>query len=85
MRTEAGLLNFSSNTIYTPSSLLKYKINELGFEYEAALGDHYHRTLYATGSRVNAAKGTSLGVSVYTNALTHRSNEILLGHNLMLD
>jgi hypothetical protein len=85
MRIEAALLNVSSNTIYTPSSLLKYKINELGFAYEAALGDHYHRTLYSTGSRINAAKGTSLGVSVYTTALTHWSNEVLLGHNLMLD
>jgi hypothetical protein len=85
MRTEAALLNFSSNTIYTPSSLLKYKINELGFEYEASLGDSYHRTLYGTGAHVNAAKGTPLGITVYTNALTHWSNDILVGHNLMLD
>jgi hypothetical protein len=85
MRTEAAILHLSPNTIYTPSALLKYKINELGFEYEASLGDTYHRTLYGTGAHVNASKGTSLGVSVYTTALTHWANNIAIGHNLMLD
>jgi hypothetical protein len=84
-RTEAELLYKSSNYQYLPAAILKNKITDLGFSYEPALGDLYHRALYGSGNIINSLKGTSSGVKSYTTALTHWTNEIVTGHNLMLD
>lgn len=84
-RTEANLLYKSSDYLYTPISLLKNKITDLGFSYEPALGDLYHRALYGAGNIINSVKGTTSGVESYTTALTHWTNEVITGSNLMLD
>jgi len=85
LRAQANLLNLTANPIYTPSTLLRYGVTDLGLTYEPALGDSYHRSLYGTGSIINANKGTKTGISAYTTALTHWSADITEGHNLMLD
>ena len=85
LRAQANLLNLAANPIYTPSTLLRYGVTDLGLTYEPALGDSYHRSLYGTGSIINANKGTKTGISSYTTALTHWSADIAEGHNLMLD
>ena len=85
LRAQANLLNLSTNPIYTPSTLLRYGVTDLGLTYEPALGDSYHRSLYGTGSIINSNKGTKTGISAYTTALTHWSADITEGHNLMLD
>jgi hypothetical protein len=85
LRAQANLLNLTANPIYTPSTLLRYGVTDLGLTYEPALGDSYHRSLYGTGSIINANKGTKTGISAYVTALTHWSADITEGHNLMLD
>lgn len=85
LRTQADLLLKSSNYKLIPSAILKNKVTDLGFNYEPALGDTYHRALYGVGNFVNSVKGTSGSVSTYTTALTHWTNSIVVGHNLFLD
>jgi hypothetical protein len=85
LRAQANLLNLSADPIYTPSALLRYGVTDQGHTYEPTLGDSYHRSLYGAGSLINAYKGTPLGISVYTTALTHWTNKVSTGHNLMLD
>jgi hypothetical protein len=85
IKAQAELLYNSFDAYKLPSSLLKNKITDLGFIYEPALGDTYHRSLYKTGNFVNSAKGTSAGVTTYTTALTHWDSGITYGNNLFLD
>ena len=85
LRVEAYLLGRQNNLTFAPASLLESKVTDLGFAVEPALGDHYHRTLAATGHTINAYKGTALGVSTYVTALTHWADDVTVGHNLMLD
>ena len=84
-RLEAFLLGKVNNRIYTPSSILKYKISDFNFPFEPALGDTYHRSLSSVGNIVHGGKGTTAAYSTFTTALTHWGNEIKIGHNLLLD
>jgi hypothetical protein len=85
LRVQGSILANSLDPFYTPGALLNAKTTSLGIQYEAALGDIYNRSLAATGNIVNAYKGTSLGLTVYTTALTHLGSKYELGHNMMLD
>ena len=85
IKAQAELLYNSFDAYKIPSNLLKNKITDLGFIYEPALGDTYHRSLYKTGNFVNSAKGTSAGITTYTTALTHWDSGISYGKNLFLD
>jgi hypothetical protein len=85
MRVQGKLLANSWDSFYTPSTLLDYKGTSLGFSYEAALGDIYNRSIFATGNIVNSYKGTSAGLNIYTTALTHWGANYVLGHNMLLD
>jgi hypothetical protein len=85
LRAEADLLERSADFKKISTSLLQYKIRDLGFSYEPTLGDTYHRSLYRSGNIINATKGTSRGISAYTTALTHWDTDVRVGHNLMLD
>jgi len=85
LKTQAFLLEESSNGDYIPSKLLKNKVLELGFTYEPSLGDVYHRSLYKAGHTINANKGTTRGLVSYTTALTHWPCKIEIGNNLFLD
>ena len=85
LRTEASLLGKSSDRLTIPGALLRYKVEDLGFNYEPSLGDSYHRSLFGSGNSINSYKGTPLGIGIYTTALTHWSDEVVVGHNLMLD
>jgi hypothetical protein len=85
IKAQAELLYNSFDAYKIPSNLLKNKITDLGFIYEPALGDTYHRSLYKTGNFINSAKGTSAGITTYTTALTHWDSGISYGNNLFLD
>jgi hypothetical protein len=85
MRVQGSILGNSLDSFYTPSALLSAKTTSLGLQYEAALGDVYNRSIAATGNIVNSYKGTSLGLTIYTTALTHWGAKYSVGHNLMLD
>lgn len=85
LRTEADLLNLTSTYKKIPVSLLKNKVQDLGFDYEPTLGDFSHRSLFRSGALINSLKGTSLGVKVYSTALTHWPTTVSVGHNIMLD
>jgi hypothetical protein len=85
IKAQAELLYNSFDAYKIPSKLLKNKITDLGFIYEPALGDTYHRSMYKTGNFVNAAKGTTAGISTYTTSLTHWDSNITYGNNLFLD
>lgn len=85
IKSQAELLYNSYDAYKIPSKLLKNKITDLGFIYEPALGDTYHRSLYKTGNFINSAKGTSAGVTTYATALTHWDSSIEYGNNLFLD
>ena len=85
IKTQAELLYNSFDAYKIPSNLLKNKITDLGFIYEPALGDTYHRSLYKTGNFINSAKGTSAGITTYTTSLTHWDSGITYGNNLFLD
>jgi hypothetical protein len=67
------------------SALLPNQMSELGFTYEPALGDSYHRALYKAGNVINGSKGTAGAIDAYVTGLTHLGNYIEIGHNLMLD
>lgn len=85
IKAQAELLYNSFDAYKIPSNLLKNKMNDLGFIYEPALGDTYHRSLYKTGNFINSTKGTSAGITTYTTALTHWDSSIDYGNNLFLD
>ena len=85
LRLEAALLGKVNNRIYTPSSILKYKILDFNFPFEPALGDTYHRSLSSVGNLVHSHKGTAAAYSTFTTALTHWGNDIRIGHNILLD
>jgi hypothetical protein len=85
LRAQATLLNLHADPVYTPSLLLRYGVTDQSHTYEPSLGDNYHRSLYSAGNILNAYKGTILGISAYTTSLTHWSNDVKIGHNLMLD
>ena len=84
-RVEGDLLSKSSRSSYIPVQLLTSQLANFGFAPEPALGDTYHRSLVASGNLITLYKGTTLGLSTYTTALTHLSNVITTGNNLMLD
>jgi hypothetical protein len=84
-RSQANLLTKSMDKTYAPSSLLKYKIMDFGFDYEPVLGDAYHRSLTGVSNVISAYKGTTTGISSYATGLTHWPSKIYRGHNLMLD
>lgn len=84
-RSEGSLLANVTNYNSTPVSIINTKITDFGFTYEPALGDSYHRSLFAAGNIINSYKGTSVGISAYATSLTHFSNDVEIGHNLMLD
>ena len=85
LRAEAALLGKANDRLYIPGSLLKYRVQDFGFNYEPALGDSYHRSLFGAANSINSLKGTPLGIGIYATALTHWADDILIGHNLMLD
>ena len=85
LKVYASLIEDSIDPSRTPAILLENKVTELGFLYEPSLGDIYHRSLYKVGHIVNALKGTALGITAYTTALTHWPSKIAIGQNLMLD
>ena len=85
LRTEASILGLSNDHTYTPVSILRKKVTDYGFNYESALGDTYFRSMSGAGNVVNSYKGTSLGIGIYTTALTHWANHIEVGHNDLLD
>jgi hypothetical protein len=84
-RSQAYLLTKSMDKTYAPSSLLKYKILDYGFDYEPVLGDAYHRSLTGISNVVSSYKGTPTSLTSYATGLTHWSSKIIRGHNLMLD
>lgn len=85
LRSEANLLGLTSSHVNIPSQLLKDKITDLGFMYEPALGDTYHRSLYRSGNVINGMKGTASGITQYVTSLTHWSTKVSVGNNLLLD
>ena len=85
LRVEAAILGVSSNHSYTPSVIINKRVTDFGFNYEPSLGDSYHRSLVGAGNAINSYKGTALGTRVFTTALTHWGNKVVIGHNLMLD
>jgi len=84
-RSQANLLTKSMDKTYAPSSLLKYKILDYGFDYEPVLGDAYHRSLTGVSNVISSYKGTPTGIASYSTGLTHWPSKIYRGHNLMLD
>ena len=84
-RSQANLLTKSMDKTYAPSSLLKYKIMDYGFDYEPVLGDAYHRSLTGVSNVISSYKGLVIGLSGYATGLTHWSSKVYRGHNLMLD
>ena len=84
-RLEGNLLAKSSNHNFAPVQVLQSQLSNFGFSLEPSLGDTYHRSLAAAGNLIMEYKGTPLGISTYTTALTHLSNIVTTGHNLMLD
>ena len=85
LRAKASLLGKTFNKAYTPISILQTKVTDFGFSYEAALGDTYHRSLLGSANIINGNKGTALGLTTYTSALTHWTDKVGVGHNILLD
>ena len=85
LRAEAKILQQSSSQQQIHNSLLRANLDQLGFGYEPSLGDSYHRSLYKAGNTINALKGTAKSISAYVTGLTHLGNEIVIGHNELLD
>lgn len=85
LRSEAKLLELSTDYKYTPIQLLKNKIEDRGFSYEPTLGDIYHRGVYRVSESVHSTKGTLAGVVSYTTALTHWQSRVEVGRNILLD
>ena len=84
IKTQAILLQDINDSTKIPTSLLQNKISDLGFQYEASLGDSYHRSLYKAGHFINSLKGTKDGIYTYAISLTHWPTTIAEGHNLIL-
>ena len=82
---ELDIIQSTASLKNTHSSLLPFMMSELGFNYEPALGDTYHRILYKAGNQINSTKGTVPSIKSYVTGLTHLNNTIKVGHNLMLD
>ena len=85
LRAEANILEKTSSQSAIHSGLLPAQMDTLGFNYEAALGDGYHRSLYRAGNIINGLKGTTPAVNAYVTSLTHLDNKVVIGHNRMLD
>ncbi|CAB4152586.1 Carbohydrate-binding, CenC-like [uncultured Caudovirales phage] len=85
LRQKVSVINNMSDYRFFPHAFLPETIVGLGFEYEPSLGDNYHRSLYRSGNIINSLKGSSLGLKIYSTALTHYGSKILQGDNLMLD
>lgn len=85
LKAEVDILQKSSSLYTVHNSLLPAQMDQLGFNYEPALGDTYHRALYKAGNNINNLKGTAKSINAYVTALTHLGTEIVTGHNLMLD
>ena len=85
LRTEIDGLGKFSNSSTASSVLLKQQVLDLGFNYEPALGDLYHRTMYKSGHLINANKGTARGIKQYVTSITHLDSDVKIGHNLLLD
>jgi hypothetical protein len=85
LRQRVSVINNMSDYRFFPHSFLPEAVVGLGFEYEPSLGDSYHRALYRSGNIINSLKGSSLGLKIYTTALTHYGSRVLQGNNLMLD
>lgn len=83
--SEAALLGNINSYTSLPSVIVNNKITDFGFSKEPALGDSYHRSLYAAGNIINEYKGTAIGIGTYVTSLTHFTNSISVGHNLLLD
>ena len=82
---ELDILQKSSSQNTVHNSLLLPQMDQLGFNYEPALGDTYHRALYKAGNVINGVKGTAKSVNAYVTGLTHLGNQVTTGHNHMLD
>lgn len=82
---ELNILQNSSSQTNVHNSLLLPQMNQLGFNYEPALGDTYHRALYKAGNVINGIKGTAKSVNAYVTGLTHLGNQVVTGNNHMLD
>jgi hypothetical protein len=82
---ELDILQKSSYQTTVHNSLLLPQMDQLGFNYEPALGDTYHRALYKAGNVINGIKGTVKSVNAYVTGLTHLGNQVTTGHNHMLD
>jgi len=85
LKAEVDILQKSSSLYTVHNSLLSAQMDQLGFNYEPALGDTYHRALYKAGNVINNLKGTAKSINAYVTGLTHLGTEIVTGHNLMLD
>jgi len=75
----------SSNYRKLPRRYLELALINLGFDYEPTLGTKYGKSLYRFGNMINSLKGSSLGVSTYIRSLTHLTNTVGIGTNLMLN
>jgi len=85
LKAEVDILQKSSSLYTVHNSLLPAQMDQLGFNYEPALGDTYHRALYKSGNVINNIKGTAKSVNAYVTGLTHLGTQVTTGHNLMLD
>ena len=85
LKAELDILQKSSSLYTVHNSLLPAQMDQLGFNYEPALGDTYHRALYKAGNVINNIKGTAKSINAYVTGLTHLGTEVVTGHNLMLD
>ena len=84
-RVEGDLLSKVSDGKNIPSAIVDQRVTDFGFNYEVSLGDSYNRSLVSLGYYIGKYRGTSQGISIYTNGLTHWSNAVTTGHNVLLD
>ena len=84
-RVEADLLARVSDSNYIPSIISEQRVLDFGFNYEVSLGDSYNRSLTSLGYYIGKYRGTNAGINIYTNGLTHLSNTVTTGHNVLLD
>lgn len=85
LRSQISTVANSSDYRYYPSTMLPVAVTDIGFDYEPALGDNYHRALYKNGNLINSLKGSYLGLKLYVSSLTHLAPQIIQGSNLFLD
>jgi hypothetical protein len=84
-KVEGSLLGKVSDSKYIPSPIAAQRVQDFGFNQEVSLGDSYNRSLTGLGYYIAKYRGTSQGINIYTNGLTHWSNNITVGHNVLLD